>query len=148
MEQVNAELVFDRASMSIRNGRARLMGVELTNVQGHVADVEGGKRGERPVSVLLRADMDALEVHEQTGSPFASINEYMHACGHDGHTTMLLGAAKYLAATRNFDGTVHLIFQPAEEGRGRTFALKQLRSLAEANGYPVRRQRRIFLEVA
>src|SRR5688572_29050783 len=64
----------------------------------------------------IRADMDALPIVEQTGLPYASRNEgLMHACGHDGHTTMLLGAAKHLAATRNFSGTVHLIFQPAEE---------------------------------
>ncbi len=67
----------------------------------------------------LRADMDALPITENTGKPYAStIPGKMHACGHDGHTAMLLGAAKYLAETRNFDGTVALIFQPAEEGGG------------------------------
>src|SRR5690606_19280442 len=65
----------------------------------------------------LRADMDALPIEEATGLPYAStVPGRMHACGHDGHTTMLLGAARYLAETRNFDGTVVLIFQPAEEG--------------------------------
>ncbi|MFV0513924.1 MAG: M20 aminoacylase family protein [Jhaorihella sp.] len=67
----------------------------------------------------LRADMDALPIHEQTGIGHASKTPgAMHACGHDGHTAMLLGAAKYLSETRNFDGTVVVIFQPAEEGGG------------------------------
>jgi amidohydrolase len=70
--------------------------------------------GER--SIGLRADLDALPIREETGLPWASRAEgKMHACGHDGHTAMLLGAARYLAETRDFDGTVYLIFQPAEE---------------------------------
>jgi amidohydrolase len=70
-------------------------------------------------SIGLRADMDALHIHEQNGFEHRSQHEgRMHACGHDGHTSMLLGAAKYLADTRNFDGTVHFIFQPAEENEG------------------------------
>ena len=70
-------------------------------------------------AIGLRADMDALPIDEASGAPHASTTSgKMHACGHDGHTTMLLGAARYLAETRNFDGTVYLIFQPAEEMLG------------------------------
>ncbi|MGE0853820.1 MAG: M20 aminoacylase family protein [Hyphomicrobiaceae bacterium] len=70
-------------------------------------------------AIGLRADMDALDVHETNSFAHAStISGKMHACGHDGHTTMLLGAARYLAETRNFDGTVYFIFQPAEENEG------------------------------
>ncbi|UOA14350.1 MULTISPECIES: M20 aminoacylase family protein [Sulfitobacter] len=70
-------------------------------------------------TIGLRADMDALPIMEATGLPYASKTPgKMHACGHDGHTAMLLGAAQYLAETRNFDGRVVLIFQPAEEGGG------------------------------
>lgn len=83
--------------------------------------VVGVIRGERPGSdaIGLRADIDALPIHEETGKPYASQTPgIMHACGHDGHTAMLLGAAKYLAETRRFAGTVYVIFQPAEENKG------------------------------
>ncbi len=77
------------------------------------------KAGTSKRAIGLRADMDALHIHEKNGFAHRSQNDgRMHACGHDGHTTMLLGAAKYLAETRNFDGTVHVIFQPAEENEG------------------------------
>lgn len=84
--------------------------------------VVGVLRGHRQTSgkvIGLRADMDALPIEEETGAKWASINRgIMHACGHDGHTAMLLGAARILARTRAFDGTAIVIFQPAEEGGG------------------------------
>jgi amidohydrolase len=84
-----------------------------------VVGVIRGRRGEATRTIGLRADMDALPLTEITGKPYASTTPgKMHACGHDGHTAMLLGAAKYLAETRNFDGTAVVIFQPAEEGGG------------------------------
>ena len=83
---------------------------------GLVAIVEGN--GDGP-TIGLRADMDALPIQEVRDLPYKSKNDgAMHACGHDGHTTMLLGAARYLAETRKFSGRVALIFQPAEEGGG------------------------------
>jgi amidohydrolase len=87
-----------------------ITGMARTGVVGVIKGRgEGGAIG-------LRADMDALPIHEETGAAHSSLTAgVMHACGHDGHTAMLLGAAKYLAETRNFDGTVYVIFQPAEE---------------------------------
>lgn len=85
-------------------------GLAGTGVVGTLRAGNGNRR------IGLRADMDALPIQENNGKPWQSaIPHRMHACGHDGHTTMLLGAARYLAQTRNFNGTVHLIFQPAEE---------------------------------
>lgn len=85
-------------------------------VTGIVATIEGQKT-DSGEAIALRADMDALDIVEKSGQPWASKTPgKMHGCGHDGHTAMMLGAAKYLSETRNFNGTVHLIFQPAEEG--------------------------------
>lgn len=85
---------------------------------GIVATIEGQKT-DSGKSIGLRADMDALDLIEQSGQDWVSKNPgKMHGCGHDGHTAMLLGAAKYLSETRNFNGTVQLIFQPGEEGAG------------------------------
>ncbi len=92
-------------------------GVGKTGVVGVLRNGDGPAIG-------LRADMDALPIHEETNLPYSSRNPgRMHACGHDGHTTMLLGAAKYLADTRNFQGTVNFIFQPGEEGIGGALAM-------------------------
>ena len=92
--------------------------VEGIGRTGVVGVIRGNSTGSGKV-IGLRADMDALPIHEQTGLDYASKTDgAMHACGHDGHTAMLLGAAKYLSETRNFDGTTVLIFQPAEEGGG------------------------------
>ncbi|VDC30259.1 M20 aminoacylase family protein [Pseudogemmobacter humi] len=89
-----------------------------------VVAVIRGRSDSRGRVVGLRADMDALPIHEKTGRDYASGTPgVMHACGHDGHTSMLLGAAKYLAETRNFDGKVVCIFQPAEEGGGGGLAM-------------------------
>ncbi len=90
-------------------------GIGRTGVVGVIK----GKTDSAGRVIGLRADMDALPIIEQTGVDYASKTPgKMHACGHDGHTAMLLGAAKYLAETRNFDGTAVVIFQPAEEGGG------------------------------
>jgi amidohydrolase len=99
--------------------KLRGWGIEVTPGVGKTG-VVGVVRGNRPGRAIgLRADMDALPIHEQTNLPYASrAPGVMHACGHDGHTAMLLGAARYLAGTRDFAGTAVLIFQPAEEGLG------------------------------
>jgi len=92
-----------------------ISGVGRTGVIGIIH----GRQDTSGKVIGFRADMDALPLQEVTGLPHAStVSGKMHACGHDGHTAMLLGAAKYLAETRQFDGTVALIFQPAEEGGG------------------------------
>ena len=89
-------------------------GIGKTGVVGVLAGTGGSGK-----TIGLRADMDALPIEEKTNLPFSSKNPgVMHACGHDAHTTMLLGAARYLSANRNFSGTAIFIFQPAEEGLG------------------------------
>src|SRR6185437_10389627 len=94
-------------------------GVDVHRGLGRTGVVGTLRSGNSGPTIALRADMDALPMEEKNDLPHRSRNAgRMHACGHDGHTTMLLGAARYLAATRRFAGTVHFIFQPAEEGLG------------------------------
>jgi amidohydrolase len=94
-------------------------GVEVHRGLGGTGVVGTLRAGNGSRTIGLRADMDALAMPETAERPYKSrYSGKMHACGHDGHTTLLLGAARYLARTRRFSGTVHFIFQPAEEGRG------------------------------
>jgi amidohydrolase len=120
------ELLFDvhRTSASVAEKLRNfgcdevVTGIGRTGVVGVIHGNRGGAGGSRR-TIGLRADMDALPIEEQTDVPYRStVPGKMHACGHDGHTAMLLGAAKYLAETRNFAGTAIVIFQPAEEGGG------------------------------
>jgi len=110
-EQRTSQLVADKLAewgIEVHRGLAKT---------GVVGVIKGKKVSDRAIG--LRADMDCLPMHETAAVPHRSTAPgRMHACGHDGHTTMLLGAARYLAQTRNFEGTVNLIFQPAEEGGG------------------------------
>jgi hippurate hydrolase len=110
----------EHRTAAIVAAKLREWGIETTTGiggTGVVGTIRGKLPGQRAIG--LRADMDALAIIEQTNLPYASTESgRMHACGHDGHTTMLLGAARHLAEHRDFSGTVQLIFQPAEEGRG------------------------------
>ena len=120
-------------------------GIGRTGVVGVIR----GRRGDGQRAIGLRADMDALPITEATGLPYQStVPGKMHACGHDGHTAMLLGAAKYLAETRNFDGTAVVIFQPAEEGGGggremvkdgmmERFAIEEVYGMHNYPGFPI-----------
>jgi hippurate hydrolase len=120
-------------------------GIGRTGVVGVIK----GKTDRTGHVVGLRADMDALPIIEATGLPYASkVSGKMHACGHDGHTAMLLGAAKYLAETRNFDGSVAVVFQPAEEGGAggeamvkdgliERFRIREIYGMHNAPGVPV-----------
>jgi amidohydrolase len=97
--------------------RLRAWGIPVHERIGKTGLVGVLTAGTSDRAIGLRADMDALPIHEATGAPHASIHQGIsHGCGHDGHTAMLLCAARYLAETRKFNGRVHLIFQPAEEG--------------------------------
>jgi hippurate hydrolase len=99
--------------------RLQSFGIEITRGIAKTGLVGTLKVGSGNRAIGLRADMDALPLQEKNEFSYRSRHDgRMHACGHDGHTTILLGAARYLAMTRNFDGTVHFIFQPAEEGGG------------------------------
>jgi hippurate hydrolase len=120
------ELGFEeRRTSAIVAEKLRAWGIDVTTGIGRtgvVGTIKG--RGASNRAVGLRADMDALPMQEANEFAHASKNPgKMHACGHDGHTTMLLGAARYLAQTRNFSGTVQVIFQPAEEGLGGAAAM-------------------------
>ncbi len=98
--------------------------IEVHRMVGGAAVVGVLRNGNGPRSIGLRADMDALPILEATGASYKSTKPgVQHACGHDGHTTMLLGAARYLAETKAFNGTVNFIFQPGEEGMGGALAM-------------------------
>jgi amidohydrolase len=116
----NPELAFEenRTSSVVAN-YLKALGLEVHTGLAKTGVVAVVKNGTSSRGIALRADMDCLPMHESNDFPHKSKNEgRMHACGHDGHTTMLLGTARYLAETRNFDGTAYLVFQPAEEGGG------------------------------
>jgi amidohydrolase len=99
-------------------------GIEVHRGVGGTGVVGVLRSGNGEATIGLRADMDALPIEEANEIPYRSRNSgRMHACGHDGHTTMLLGAARYLAESRNFNGTVNFIFQPGEEGIGGALAM-------------------------
>jgi amidohydrolase len=117
----NPETAFEEFRTSeVVTSKLKSFGLEVhTGLAGTgvVGILKGRKEGTKAIG--LRADMDALDISEQTNLPHASKNPgKMHACGHDGHTTMLLGAAKHLARNPDFTGTVYFIFQPAEENEG------------------------------
>ena len=113
------ELAYEeKRTAALVAGRLREWGIPVHEGIGGTGVVGVVAAGGSSRSIGLRADMDALPIREATGLPYESVHEGLaHSCGHDGHTAMLLCAARYLAETRRFDGRVHLIFQPAEEGK-------------------------------
>ncbi|MBN8508764.1 MAG: amidohydrolase [Burkholderiales bacterium] len=114
----NPELAYEEhATAELVAERLQRWGYEVHRGLGKTGVVGTLRAGTSTRRIGLRADMDALPIQETSGKPWASkVFGRMHACGHDGHTAMLLSAARHLAATRNFDGILHLVFQPAEEG--------------------------------
>ncbi len=149
----NPELLFDTTrTAALVAEKLRAFGcdrIETGIGRTGVVAVIRGKTNKSGKVIGLRADMDALPILEATGLDYKSkVEGLMHACGHDGHTAMLLGAAKYLAETRNFDGTAVMIFQPAEEGGGGgremcadglmdNFGIQEVYGMHNMPGYPV-----------
>ncbi len=117
---MHPELAYEETRTSdVVAERLESYGIEIHRGLAKTGVVGTLKSGTANKSIALRADMDALPIQESNDFSHRSKHDMkMHACGHDGHTTMLLGAAKYLSETRGFDGIVHFIFQPAEEGAG------------------------------
>jgi len=113
------ELAYEeKRTAAIVAERLRAWGIEVHEGIGGTGVVGVLRNGNSRRAIGLRADMDALPIHEASGLPYESVNRgCAHSCGHDGHTAMLLCAARYLAGSRRFDGRLHLIFQPAEEGK-------------------------------
>ena len=149
----NPELMFDvHRTAGIVEAKLKAFGCDQIKTgigrTGVVAVIKGKTNTSGKV-IGLRADMDALPIFEATGVDYKSKEPgKMHACGHDGHTAMLLGAAKYLAETRNFDGTAVVIFQPAEEGGGggdemvkdgmmEEFGIQEVYGMHNMPGFPV-----------
>ena len=149
---IRPELMFEvHETAAFVEGKLRAFGCDevITGLgRTGVVGLIRGRHGEGPV-IGLRADMDALPITEETGLPYASkVEGLMHACGHDGHTAMLLGATRHLCETRNFRGAIAVIFQPAEEGGGggremvnegmmERFAIKQVFGMHNMPGIPV-----------
>ncbi|MFZ4806292.1 MAG: M20 aminoacylase family protein [Hyphomicrobiaceae bacterium] len=149
----NPELLYDvHRTAALVAERLKAFGCDEVRIgigrTGVVGVIRGRTSGSGRV-IGLRADMDALPIEEATGLPYASkVKGKMHACGHDGHTAMLLGAAKYLCETRTFDGTAVVIFQPAEEGGAggkamvddgmmETFGIQEVYGMHNHPGMPV-----------